>query len=701
MVSEKEMRKSVVVTVLLIALILLVSGLLLPINNVNAHADGQATVHATTSFILGNATFHDSLGENSSLLSPIAPSNGMNINPYQFRSSEPAPMGITDYGISSAGPSGSAYYYFTPSFLGSVHLDSLNAVNSTGSPEVTFQLNVNLYFVNGGSDYTYWIQDVFALNTVVNQVQFIDNVWNFSTSSSQMYASSISGNGGIGTDLAGTHFYYDSASSSLPGDLAYLNYPSSVGLMVNSTISSSGLPMVSFRYNDGYGWQTYDQVTFPFAAKMSADDGFVVDGQTAEPNGAYYDAELILGGPGGGSSTYDFNSEVNLSLQFWNGNNFQEIPSAFNFGSDTAETVSNVVSDAYYYISNGSLFEQLTPGSGSLGQVYSPAEVAFLNINTMNPYMTGTLYINGTGYPFVKGDVNLTLAPGNYSAAIYIGTMLYNETSISLSAGQYLALHWFENLISFTESGLPQNTRWWVNVSNRSYSSTSNNLLMFYISNGTHQFTIQTSNKDYAGNPASSEFTTSGVPLQELSVKFFPVLYEITFTESGLAAGVSWTVSQSATSNSSTSGSLSFYEMNGTYRFSIANLSDYYTENFSLSLTVLGHTVHATVYFNHYAYITGSISPSTAILYIDGNQVSVSNGHFNFSVTAGTHSVNASDSGYNPYNTNLSMTSGEVKNMQISLNKISNPLLAYALIGIPTVVIVGIVVLALRRIHEK
>lgn len=415
------------------------------------------------------------------------PGTGLQVNPFSSYSTEPAPMGIADYGI---GPNGSAYSYNTTSFLGGISINSLSTKNSSFNHEMTFQFNVNLVFTNGGSTYVYWVQDVAFVNTSTNQLYFIDNVWNMSSSSASMHTSSISGNGSLGNS-SGTLFYYDYANSILPGNCAFLSYPSTIQFMMNSTISSSGVPEVAFMYNDGSGWVTYDNVYFSFASELTQDLGFVVTGNTYEPNGYNpYDAELIMGGPGGGTSTTDIQSNVNLSLQYWNGHNFQEISNAYNFGSHTAETIANAVSVPYYYTKSGSLFEDVTSGSGTLQQVYNSSDISLLNIST--PLSRGVVYINGTPHSFLGRDINLTIGPGSYQLKIYNGSILYRELNVTLSAGEYLPLNIVKYQVEFTETGLPTYNGWVLDVNGTSINEYANPgvPIVFNLSNGAYNYTI-------------------------------------------------------------------------------------------------------------------------------------------------------------------------------------------------------------------
>lgn len=632
----------------------------------------------------------------NTLLSPLHKDfsgTGNNIDPTSLYSSEPAPMGLADYGIESSGIFGTAYAYNTTSFLGGVAVNSLSVTNNTTNSQfMSFQFNINLVFYNAGNEYVYWVQDVGILNTTTHEILFIDNVWNMSSPSQTMLNSTLTGNGVV-ANSSGTTYYYDYAALSLPGNNVTLNYPSDIQFMMNSTTTNQGVPEVAFMYNDGYGWQTYDNVYFSFVTNLTANLGFVVSGYQYEPNGfTPYDAELTLGGPGGGSSTTDMQSNVNLTIQYWNGNNYQEIPSAYNFGSHTAETIGNVVSGAYYTINDGSLFEDVTAGAGSLGQVYSSADISVLNISM--PLNSGVLYVNGTAHNFVNGDINLTLAPGSYQIKIYSNSLLYKEFSVNLTAGEYSPMEISKSIVTFTSTGLPQGTVWWVNLTGHAYSS-STSTISFYESNGTYSYTLSTNDKNYMPGNSGGAFVVDGKTVSQSAV-FVPVLYNVTFKEVGLPSEMSWSIAYGSTTHTSTNTTISFKEMNGTYTFSVSNLTTYYTNDYSITTTINGKNVTETVNFLHYAYITGTLSPGSAILKINGKAVSVSGGKFNISVLAGNYTVTASESGYPSYSYNVTLSAGGVKTLNITLKSdhptSSNPIspeLEYIAIGVIVLVIAG------------
>ncbi len=420
---------------------------------------------------------------NSSAVPSTNEKNNFYVNPEEPYKNEPAPVGLADYGL---GPHNTAYRYNTTSFLGSAKIYNIAVVNNTtGNKCMTFQLNINLVFNNNNQKYVYWAQDVALFNTSAKEITFIDNIWNMSSVDANMYNSTVSGNGTVGNS-SGTHYYYACASDSLPGNDRKLTYPASISFMVNSTVKT-GMPELNFMYNDGYGWVTYDDPVFHFATNLTSDSGFVVDGYNYEPDKySFYDAELILGGPGNGSCTVDTASNIHLSIQYWNGHNYQEITNAFNYGSDTAETISNVTSNSYYYISNGTLFENVTAGNGSLRRVYTSRDISILNVST--PFSGGTIYVNVTGHSFAGKDVNLTLASGEYNLSIYNCNRLYKNLTVNLKPGEYLPLDIAPKYnVNFTETGLASGTTWSVTINGHTESSSTDTIL-FALANNTYRY---------------------------------------------------------------------------------------------------------------------------------------------------------------------------------------------------------------------
>jgi outer membrane protein assembly factor BamB len=364
------------------------------------------------------------------------------VNVYRGYSQEPAPMGIADYGIGPSGP----YEYATNDSVGIVTIASLSTNSSSNETAMSFQLNVNLAFNTGDGQYVYWIQDAAIIDTSSNRVDFLDNVWNRTAPFVNMSASGVSGNGTVDNDY-GMYYYWSNASQSLPGSDINLAYPTTITLNVTSGVSSSGEPTVSFAYDDGYGLITYDTVTFTNVTGLTSLTGFEVNGFHYNPTRyLFYDSELILAGYDSGSTT-DIQSDVQLQLEYWNGHNYQIVPNAYNFGSDTAEVIDNVLCGFSYYPRNGTIFAEILPGAGQLGELYDQSQIGIINITS--PLTSGTLYItnasdpNATAWqiPFVSGEVTVTLYPGCYNLQLYNQYgQLFDQGNFTVSAGQILYL---------------------------------------------------------------------------------------------------------------------------------------------------------------------------------------------------------------------------------------------------------------------
>ncbi|MEM4068093.1 MAG: thermopsin family protease, partial [Candidatus Micrarchaeaceae archaeon] len=421
----------------------------------------------------------------------------------QFNLSEPAPMGIADYGYNGV----TDYGYNTSGFMGIVSINSLDTYNYTHPISIghsmSIQLNV-IYQVNmNGTQYYYWIQDVAMMDTSSNSIHFLNNIWNFSSTKLVMTPSTAFGNGsvvaGTGSWASDYIYIYDPLPiiTSYPGNYVNLNYPSIVYLRVLSTYSSSGYPEVIFQYNDGYGWVTYDNVYFFLyctGAKFS-NGFFIVNGSAYVPAGYPTDAELILGGPGNGAQTQLIYGNIQMQLEYWNGNNFQMVTNAWNYGSDTAEGISNVTDVPSYDSNDGKLAASISNGPGVLGQLYTESDVSILKIYTHLP--SGTLYVNNTPYTFVNDAINLTLPPtygGYYQLLLYDseGQLVWSR-EVSLSPGEFLVISAKPSVrynVEFAESGLPANVEWSVTFNGSTFYSTSRyiNLTEPF---GVYNYTVQ------------------------------------------------------------------------------------------------------------------------------------------------------------------------------------------------------------------
>ncbi len=152
--------------------------------------------------------------------------------------------------------------------------------------------------------------------------------------------------------------------------------------------------------------------------------------------------------------------------------------------------------------------------------------------------------------------------------------------------------------VTFTEGGLPSGTSWSVTLRGTTQSSTSSSIA-FTEANGTYAFTVGAVS-GYTASPSSGSVTVNGAAVSK-AVTFTavpPSAYAVTFTESGLPSGTSWSVTLNGTTSSATApGSITFTEANGTYAFSVGAVSGYTASPSSGSVTVNGAAVSKAVTF--------------------------------------------------------------------------------------------------------
>jgi len=230
----------------------------------------------------------------------------------------PAPMGIGDFGLINMSGHLIGTVLNTPSFEGTINVQNMTAFNlgNDGPYSVTFQLNTVTYKTTlfGKSKYEFWTQNVVFYSTRTHTLQFIDNIWNFSSPTAVMTSNAIYNSTGQVIPYPGVHIAL--------GPTFKVMYPFTVHLYNNLTVID-GRDTVFFNYSipqlDVSG--TYDRVefnsTFGMPPMYSAPPTFYhVDGKKFAPNGLLYDAEIMVGGPGGGSTNTIYSMNATMSLQY-------------------------------------------------------------------------------------------------------------------------------------------------------------------------------------------------------------------------------------------------------------------------------------------------------------------------------------------------------------------------------------------------
>ena len=274
------------------------------------------------------------------------------IGTYTCSATSPCPMGIADYGVNKK----TDYSYKASEFLSWANFTKLTI---GGSKEITVQQNTvayGVYEVGKGRAISgvYWIQDVPVITQAGTSytIQLENNIWNFSSTTAEMSGTIFGNQQGDCSQTGGQPtFYYCVGAQTITTTL-----PFSIEMIVTTSVLTSGthsgasdVTFAIYVYHGSTlaGGAEYDSVAFNGKVKGGASPWFQVGG--SNPYGLNDDAETVMCGPGGGSSTPISKVSATMSeFYFPTGSSTRTpIPHAWSAGSDTAETVSGVKMSAF------------------------------------------------------------------------------------------------------------------------------------------------------------------------------------------------------------------------------------------------------------------------------------------------------------------------------------------------------------------
>ncbi len=384
----------------------------------------------------------------------------------------PAPMGLADYGVNAS----SAYTYNTSAFYANVTFQS--APNATApSTEALLEpyANPSLGFIDSPYDFslqlntigsnltipgadnaTIWAQNVLGVNNYSGygvEVRMLDDVWNLSANSSFQFSSNAIAYGCEGANISellgafGGVYQCSAGYLFIPASA----FPVSLGLISYLAVNPSGQDVLNFgvSVNEVHGanfTDYYDAIVFanptgvaPVHAPVFSVNGFAR--APYQPNGypeLLQDAEIVFGGPIGGSNSVFNSLNGSLQLEYETGaGGWANIPSAYNFGSDTGETAIGIVGtysagsgvetihqgpSFLYGLWNSSAKIQAAPGwirfQGSINESYG-----FVFVSNVAPGA------NGTNLSYVPtsaaGTFNTILPPAIPAGGLAYNTALY------------------------------------------------------------------------------------------------------------------------------------------------------------------------------------------------------------------------------------------------------------------------------------
>jgi len=123
--------------------------------------------------------------------------------------------------------------------------------------------------------------------------------------------------------------------------------------------------------------------------------------------------------------------------------------------------------------------------------------------------------------------------------------------------------------VRFSEAGLPTSTRWTVELNGTSKSSYLATI-GFDVGNGTFSYIISPV-AGFTTAPYAGFVNVTGHSV-EVDVNWTQFTYAVTFNESGLTSGTDWSVNLNGTVESSITSTISFFEPNGSYNYSVGKV---------------------------------------------------------------------------------------------------------------------------------
>jgi hypothetical protein len=210
--------------------------------------------------------------------------------------------------------------------------------------------------------------------------------------------------------------------------------------------------------------------------------------------------------------------------------------------------------------------------------------------------------LNGTIEESTAASIAFTEPNGTYSFTVgrVAGWVLYDYSGTVNVSGTAatVVVSWVRLTysVTFTETGLPSATVWYLNVSGEPSVTSKTDTATIDLGNGTYSYSINSSNPRFAAFPWNGSFTVAGTSLSK-SVNF-SAIYAVTFTEMGLPAGTHWSVTLNGSTHASTSPTLSFMERNDSYQFSVGPVAGYGANPSVGYVTVSGAPVSVVLTFS-------------------------------------------------------------------------------------------------------
>jgi YVTN family beta-propeller protein len=272
--------------------------------------------------------------------------------------------------------------------------------------------------------------------------------------------------------------------------------------------------------------------------------------------------------------------------------------------------------------------ELYVPNSGYNNVSVLPGQVPyqlFVADFTESGLPTGTnwvVHLDGTPYGGTVASILITGVPNGthpflisplpgFSLNLPSGSLFISNANVSVPV-TYTIVPPPSYSVTFTEQGLIADSKWSATLNGTTRNATSA-AIVFNETNGTYAFKIG-SVPGYTVAPTSGNIVVIGAPKME-AITFHtipPPAYLVTFTETGLPAATSWSISINGTSNESATAAIQVNLPNGSYQYAVGTVSGYAAHPTGGPLAIDGLPAVVSISFSKNS--TGSSSSGPGLL---------------------------------------------------------------------------------------
>ncbi len=252
---------------------------------------------------------------------------------------------------------------------------------------------------------------------------------------------------------------------------------------------------------------------------------------------------------------------------------------------------------------------------------------------TVNGVQLSSAEVNGNVYTWFIPQMQLQTGTNVMSVTASDLQGLFNTASATYSVQST------KYSLTFQETGLPSGTTWGVDLSGNEVTTHGSSLTV-YLPGGRYAYST-TGVQGYRANPSSD--TVSLTSSTVVPIQFSPRTYSVSFGESGLPAGSQWNVTIGSMRESSTTGTVTFQLVNGTYTYTVGRFNGFSASTYSGTFTVSGKAlVEPDISWTrvlYYANFTASGLPSGTswTVSLAGVTTSSSESLISFAVGNGTY----------------------------------------------------------------